>query len=179
MTVVKLLSPLVAGLLALTACAGQAQPAADQGSVAEALSGRETDARSVADLDFRMATLDGSTFEGQSLAGKPAVLWFWAPWCPTCAAEAPQVNAAAKKYAGKLAVVGVAGLGEVDAMREFVKQTGVDAMPHLADEQGQVWRSFKVRAQSTFVLLDASGAVVYSGYLSPDDFDRLLAQLAA
>ncbi|HCT80632.1 MAG TPA: hypothetical protein DGT23_29515 [Micromonosporaceae bacterium] len=50
---------------------------------------------------------DNFTFEGKTLAGKPAVLRFWAPWCPTCAAEAPDVAQAASKYQGKVAVIGL------------------------------------------------------------------------
>lgn len=38
--------------------------------------------------EFTVATLDGATFDGRSLAGKPALLWFWAPWCPTCLGQA-------------------------------------------------------------------------------------------
>jgi hypothetical protein len=30
-------------------------------------------------LQFAAKTVDGRDFSGQSLAGKPAVLWFWAP----------------------------------------------------------------------------------------------------
>ena len=46
-------------------------------------------------LQFTSTTLDGTPFDGADLAGRPAVFWFWAPWCPNCRAEAPQVAAAA------------------------------------------------------------------------------------
>jgi thiol-disulfide isomerase/thioredoxin len=167
----RLLGPVLAGVLALTACAGPADatdPAArDRAATLEK-----------ADLNFTVATLDGGTFVGTSLAGKPAVLWFWAPWCPTCAAEAPHVRQVADQYAGKITVVGVAGLDEVAAMHRFVELTKVDNIAHLADEQGIVWRRFGVTAQSTYVLLDASGTIVHRGYLDAADLDRMLAQLA-
>src|SRR5262245_51367834 len=47
-------------------------------------------------LDFTAQTIDGKQFSGASLAGKPAVLWFWAPWCPKCQAEAPTIADAAR-----------------------------------------------------------------------------------
>lgn len=31
-------------------------------------------------LGFTAATLDGGTFDSAVLSGKPAVLWFWAPF---------------------------------------------------------------------------------------------------
>ncbi|MGW9198646.1 hypothetical protein [Micromonospora chersina] len=37
--------------------------------------------------------MDGGTFAGSSLAGKPAVLWFWAAWCTRCRAVAGEVAA--------------------------------------------------------------------------------------
>ena len=43
-------------------------------------------------LDFTGTTLSGAPFNGSSLQGKPAVLWFWTPWCPFCNAEAPSVS---------------------------------------------------------------------------------------
>ncbi len=170
----KLFGPVLAGVLALTACAG---PAAPTDAADPAASDRAAPSEK-ADLNFTVATLDGGTFDGQRLAGKPAVLWFWAPWCPTCAAEAPHVRQVADRYTGKITVVGVAGLDKVAAMHRFVELTKVDNIPHLADEQGAVWRRFGVTAQSTYVLLDASGTIVHRGYLDDADLDRMLAQLA-
>ncbi|MDH2393959.1 redoxin family protein, partial [Streptomyces sp. HNM0663] len=34
--------------------------------------------------------MDGKPFDAKTLAGKPAVLWFWAPWCPTCKGQAAE-----------------------------------------------------------------------------------------
>lgn len=34
---------------------------------------------SAADLNFTGTTLSGGTFNGSSLQGRPAVLWFWTP----------------------------------------------------------------------------------------------------
>jgi thiol-disulfide isomerase/thioredoxin len=171
----RLLGPVLAGALALTACAGPAtrNDAADPAPADQAAS---TD--STVDLTFTVATLDGGRFDGQSLAGKPALLWFWAPWCPTCVAQAPQVGAAARDYPGKIAVVGVAGLDSTAAMRDFVALPQVDHVVHLADEQGVVWKRFGVTAQSTYVLLDAAGQVVYRGYLDGEELSRRLSALA-
>jgi thiol-disulfide isomerase/thioredoxin len=171
----RLLGAVIAGVLALTGCAGRAAPTgaadpADRDRAAAAASQK-------ADLNFTVATLDGATFQGASLAGRPALLWFWAPWCPTCAAQAPHVRQVAEKYAGKITVVGVGGLDEAAAMHRFVELTKVDDIVHLADEQGVVWRRLGVTAQSTYVLL-VSGAIAYRGYLDDADLDRMLARLA-
>ncbi len=127
--------------------------------------------------DFTVATLDGGTFDGRSLAGKPAVLWFWAPWCPTCLGQAKQVNALAADYAGKAAVVGVAGLGTVPEMNEFVGLAKLSGFPQLADEQGAVWKRFGMTEQSTFVVLDSQGGVVDRGRVDPAELPGRLDKL--
>jgi len=54
----------------------------------------------------------------------------------------------------------------------------VQAMTHLADEAGVVWKRFGVTAQSIFVFLDASGQVTFKGRLDADEVpDRVAALL--
>lgn len=169
-------------LLTLGGCADPTPPSAapppPSAGSAPSPAGAAGAAGAKATLDFTARTLDGATFDGATLAGKPAVLWFWAPWCPTCAGQANGVKTTAERLAGKVTVVGVAGLDQPDAMRRFVGQWKLEAIPHLADEAGTVWKRFGVTAQSTFVFLDASGTVVYKGALSGDDLPDLAARLA-
>lgn len=116
-------------------------------------------------LKFSGTTLDGKAFDGATLASKPTVLWFWAPWCPKCRAQAAATAKVASEYQGRVNVVGVAGLDKVDAMREFVTDQQVGGFAHLADEAGAIWKRFEVTEQSTYVILDAGGNKVFSGNL--------------
>ncbi|AGZ40761.1 redoxin domain-containing protein [Actinoplanes friuliensis] len=130
-------------------------------------------------LQFSSATVDGGTFDGASLAGRPAVLWFWAAWCPRCRAAASHVAAVQADYASKVNVVGVAGLRSGrDSMTAFVRETGIGAFPSLADDEGAVWRKFGVTAQEFFVIVDSSGNVVHKGPLSSDELRDRVAALA-
>jgi len=130
---------------------------------------------SAASLEFTGENLDGAAYDGRQLGGKPAVLWFWAPWCPTCRAQAGRVETIAKEYAGQVNVVGVGGLADAADIRDFARQ--VDGPTHLIDEQGAIWRHFNVTAQSTYVILDADGAVVSEGYLDDDALSAQVAEL--
>lgn len=127
-------------------------------------------------LDFTGERLDGTAYDGQQLAGKPTVLWFWAPWCPTCQAQAGQVEKIAEQYDGRVNVVGVGGLADRADIEDFAGQ--VDGPTHLIDEEGGTWRHFGVTAQSTYVVLDADGAVVTEGYLDDDELSAQVAELA-
>ncbi|WP_432034259.1 redoxin domain-containing protein [Streptomyces antibioticus] len=116
-------------------------------------------------LNFSATTVDGRPFDAKTLAGKPTVLWFWAPWCPTCKGQAAETAKVAAAQQGKANVVGVAGLDKNAAMRAFVSDTGTGSFPHLSDEKGEVWKRFEITQQSSYVILDQSGKTVYEGVL--------------
>ncbi len=61
-------------------------------------------------------------------------------------------------------------------MRDFVRDRGISGFVNLADDDGVIWRKFGVTAQEYFVLIDASGAVVYKGLLgTPELRERVSA----
>ncbi len=120
---------------------------------------------------FTARTLSGGSFDSRAAFGaRPTVLWFWAPWCTICRAEALEVRRVAQELGGQVSVVGVAGRGEQAAMREFVAQTGTEDLVHVVDSDGTVWSSFGVVAQPAFAFVGADGSVeVFNGALPPAD----------
>ena len=130
-------------------------------------------------LAFTGKTLDGAAFDAATLAGKPAILWFWAPWCATCAGQAASVSELAAEYKGKVDIVGVAGMGDEKEMHAFVSDLDVGAVTHLSDKAGVVWKRFGVTQQSVYVLLDRSGKVVVKGFMDSQQFSTRVAGLAA
>lgn len=193
---------LIVGVLTLSACGDAADPTAgtDEAvttptvvgtpSVREETPSPDTEAEPTVEappvvevpevLDFTAETLDGGTFEGASLAGRDALLWFWAPWCPVCQREAPVVAALAEEYTGRVAVIGVGGLSrDVQAMREFVERGGVGGLTHLADADGTIYARFGVTQQYDNGVLDESGEFrVVTGPLSEAEFRAELDALA-
>src|SRR5262249_39132390 len=110
-------------------------------------------------LRFTAKTLEGKDFSGASLAGKAAVLWFWAPWCPNCQREAPGVASAARENAGKVEFVGVAAQDELPAMQGFVSKYHVDSFQHLADLDASIWRRFGVTSQPAYAFISPNGSI--------------------
>lgn len=162
-----LIALLAAALLALAGCGTEAAPGSGAG---------ETGTGKSADYDFAATTLDGDTFTGSELEGKPAVLWFWAPWCPTCRAQIPNVTELAERYDGAVEVVGVGGLDSAGEIRNLAEQ--IPHLTHLVDDEGAVWKHFGVTAQSTYTVIDAEGELLSEGYLDDDELNALVARMA-
>lgn len=117
-------------------------------------------------LDFSARTVAGDAFAGADLAGKPVLLWFWAPWCAVCRSQLPMVEGLASTYSGRVAVVGIGSLDSSDAIADFASGSTIT---QLADEDGALWRRFGVTEQSSFVLLDAQGEqALRTGYADDD-----------
>lgn len=130
-------------------------------------------------LRFTAKTVDGKDFSGESLAGTPAVLWFWAPWCPKCQGEAEDIAAAAKQTEGTVSFLGVAALDQVPAMQDFVQRFQLGSFPHLADTETAVWKRFGVAAQPAYAFIKADGTIdLVTKQLATDDLMNRVRALA-
>lgn len=108
---------------------------------------------------FSSPTLDGAEFTSAELADTPTVLWFWAPWCSVCFAEAPEISAAAAELSGEVDIIGVGALGPVDDMQQFVADAELGQLRHISDEEAAVWAKFGVAGQPAFAFISTDGAV--------------------
>ncbi len=67
-------------------------------------------------------------------------------------------------------MLGVAGQGRVEEMREFVADTGTERLTHVADTDGAIWRQFGVVAQPAYAYVSPDGqSEVFVGALDEDD----------
>jgi peroxiredoxin len=137
-----------------------------------------TTAAAANSLDFTGTTLDGKKFDAAGLKGRPVVLWFWAPWCATCAQEAETLKDVVPKFAGKLDIVGVAGMGKESEMRTFVSDYKLAGFPQIADGEGVIWKKFGITEQSVYVLIDRNGKVTHKDWIDYQDFGTVFAGLA-
>ena len=110
-------------------------------------------------LGFTGTTLSGAPFNGASLQGKPAVLWFWTPWCPFCNAEAPSVSSVAAANP-TVTFVGVAARSDVAAMQNFVSKYNLN-FTNLNDADGSIWARYNVPWQPAYVFYRADGTSTF------------------
>lgn len=169
------------GALLLAAC-GPGGDATNEtsGSGAESAEPADLGAEFAAAFASSTTLTDGAAFDGAALAGTDAVLWFWAPWCTICRGEAPEIAEVAEKFAGQVPIVGVAGRGELDAMNDFISDTGTESLIQLADLNGDTWSAFGIFGQPAFVFIDDTGDVeVFVGSMSSNNLTDRIDELIA
>ena len=103
------------------------------------------------------------------LRGTPVVVNQWASWCGPCRFEFPFFRAAAGRYSGRVAFLGVDTRDGRAAAREFLRERPVP-FPSFFDPDGAIARSYRGDlGMPATVFYDRAGRVVerhYGAYAS-------------
>lgn len=121
-------------------------------------------------------TLDGKQVDLAQYVGKqPVLIEFWATWCPNCKALEPQMAAAAKKYRGKISLVGVAvGVNQsAELVKAYSTKHGLP-LTVVYDKTGDAADKFDVPATSYIVILNKDGRVIYTGVGADQNIDAAI-----
>ena len=113
------------------------------------------DARAAAPA-FELRDLDGRLWRPADLAGRPAVLYFFAPWCGVCAASSPQLRWFQRWRGDDVQVLAV-GLdwARPEELREYATRHEL-AVPVLVGSR-EVGAAYHVRGYPTYYVIDARG----------------------
>jgi thiol-disulfide isomerase/thioredoxin len=115
----------------------------------------------------------GGTIPLQSVqtVDRPLLIWAWVPHCPSCAAEAPGVQAFAEQHSSDLAVVGLGTQDDLTMAQSFVQTYGVSRPTMLWDPSFDSWLELGITAQPTWILLSPEGAEIdrWVGQLPEED----------
>lgn len=129
--------------------------------IALAACGAETEATAepVPDLLRLSAPLvGGGEVDLTEYAGRPLLLWFWAPTCSVCRREAPMIAELAARLEGRAAVQGVAWSGDEASFQAFVDEFGF-GFPSISDPDGAVFAHFGITGQPAAVFVRADGSI--------------------
>jgi thiol-disulfide isomerase/thioredoxin len=106
------------------------------------------------------------------------LLEFWATWCPICKELEPKMAAAHAKYGKQVTFIAV-GVAVNETPASIQRHLTDHPMPYqvLWDSGGNATRAFQAVATSYVVILNAKGAVAYTGTGSDQDIDGALETL--
>jgi thiol-disulfide isomerase/thioredoxin len=107
---------------------------------------------------FELVDLAGRPWNNASLAGRPAVLYFFAPWCGVCAASAPQLRWF-HRWRGDDVQVLLIGLDYSTAgqLHDYARRHAL-AMPVLIGNAA-VGAAYRIRGYPTYYVVDAQGRI--------------------
>jgi len=107
---------------------------------------------------FELTDLDGRTRRSTDLAGKPAVIYFFAPWCGVCAASSPQLRWF-HRWRGDDVQVLLIGLDYASPaeLHEYARKHEL-TMPVLVGTV-ETGAAYRVRGYPTYYVIDAQGRV--------------------
>ncbi|MHB8643969.1 MAG: TlpA family protein disulfide reductase [Gaiellaceae bacterium] len=109
---------------------------------------------------FTMKRLDGGgVLTSASLEGKAQVLNFWASWCLPCRAEAKLFVAAAARYRGRVAIVGVDHQDFAGDARAFERKYGL-TYPSVVDTGDTLYTKYGLTGVPETFCTNAAGRVV-------------------
>jgi thiol-disulfide isomerase/thioredoxin len=97
------------------------------------------------------------------LAGKPAIIEFWATWCGPCVKMIPHLNELYGKYKGKgLVIVGVSQDFQKGDIAPFRQKTPID-YPVAFDADMKLGAQLGVEAIPWAFVIDRKGKIIWEG----------------
>jgi cytochrome c biogenesis protein CcmG, thiol:disulfide interchange protein DsbE len=109
------------------------------------------------------------------LAGRPAIVHFWASWCGPCTKEAPELERLAQQLHGRARLVGVDWSDSRSNASAFIHKHGW-TFPILEDDAGRTGTPWGIDGLPTTFLLDRRGRIV-KRLTGPQTAAGLLAEL--
>jgi thiol-disulfide isomerase/thioredoxin len=143
---------------ALAGCGNAGIRSAGAPTVAPAPARSESDWEQIplADLDSRPVTL------AKVLAGRPALVNLWAPWCERCKTELPDLDRLSRRLEGCGVIVGVAVGEDAAHTAAFVHQRGL-GYPQVVDEGFHLADALRQSRVPTTLVVDSAGSIVHVG----------------
>jgi thiol-disulfide isomerase/thioredoxin len=125
---------------------------------------------------FSLTDLNGKPLSADALAGRVAMVEFWATWCPPCRSTLEWLGDLKKKYGDNIAVVALAVESPEDKIRETVAGLSPDLRWAITD--AKTAQAFgDITSVPTMFLFDRSGKAARVLYGAPPDLHQQAEQI--
>ncbi len=121
--------------------------------------------------------LNGSSFAMADLTGKPAILYFWATWCPQCRVQREVMNTLSREWDDRVRIAALTVDDDVPSVQRYLKAHS--SLSHELRASAELLQHFGVEGLPTLVVIDANGRVqsVSSGLTDADRLRRVVEPL--
>ena len=110
---------------------------------------------------FELADSDGQSLRYPDDLDGPAIVLFWASWCPYCKALMPHLQSIVDEYDGEIEILAL-NFRDDDDPREYISERGYDF--RLFPQSDPVAELWGVKATPGLFLVDETGRAVFSNY---------------
>ena len=126
---------------------------------------------------FSLEAVDGTKVSSADVAGRPAVVHFYASWCSPCQDAIPFLAGTRRRHP-ELAMVGVVVRDDAGAAAEAARSAGMD-WPLLLDPDDSTARAWGVDSAPVTFFVSAAGEITgrLIGPVSPLLIDRQLERI--
>ncbi len=108
---------------------------------------------------FTLSAINGKSVSLSALAGKPAMINFWASWCLSCLKELPELERIHNLYKDRGLSVILVNLQETaEVAKKHIEDHGY-TMTSLLDEKGQTAEKYQVFGLPTTFFVDKTGMI--------------------
>lgn len=125
--------------------------------------------------DFTLRELNGSEVNFTKFRdGKPAVVFFWATWCPHCREQLEEMNSRHSELEQKgikLVVIDIAEDSEV--VRKYLSKR-IISLQILMDHTGELAQTYSIIGVPTYFLINPQGTVKSMDHSLPPDYEKIL-----
>jgi cytochrome c biogenesis protein CcmG, thiol:disulfide interchange protein DsbE len=109
--------------------------------------------------EFTVKMLGGGETTLAGLRGRTVLLEFWAPWCPGCLKNIPEVAELHRRFGERLAIVSPSSEVGEKSLAAFVADKGITYPVALANRR--LLSDYRVSGIPVTVLIDAKGVIRY------------------
>ncbi|MGQ8365116.1 TlpA family protein disulfide reductase [Glaciecola sp. 1036] len=142
-------------------------------SLADAQQGKQ---QSLIAPDFTFSEISGEEYTlSEKVSGKPALLYFWATWCPYCKKATPKIVELHNNYSDVIEVLGInVGIDDsVELTQAYIEEFDIK-FPIMFDHDNSVSQSYNVFGTPVFVVISDQGKMLYRGHVYPEGIEQAL-----
>ncbi len=125
--------------------------------------------------DFTLKTLKGPDANMTKFrAGQPAIIFFWATWCPHCREQLKGFNAQAEEIGKKGIKVILVDIGESKGEVQAYVDKNKIMFEIFLDQEETVVEKYAVIGVPTFFFVNAKGEIKSTEHYLPENFEETL-----